>query len=380
MQEQTRPRITGSPQYGHWIPIGIYDRLAGQINGPFNLETCRVATPYVALDTNIWRSNFLLRTPLGAALLFMLRQSNGKLVLPEIVEMEVKKLIPKFGLDEAKKISDSFHSIEMLTGSRPRFDLPSEVMLQDAVSERFAELEHFLLRVPTTSSHLQAAFQRVMSDEAPNAPSREQFKDSLIWVGLLEVEGKTREDEYLHFVSSDSDYFEGRKTTNGLAAGLKREVGNNFRMHSDLQSCLKSIREKVTPLDKNKIANEIVEAVRQKVRDYASDFEMDLGEVCSCEIEGFLTEKVDKIAIAFTVNLALIRDNQPSASDDSISVTGEAIYDQQHGQVSRVEINRSHLKWRTVEGVLDQRQILSAVCMSGEKKMIDYRFRQKLDW
>ena len=339
-----------------------------------------MATPYVALDTNIWRSNFLLRTPLGAALLFMLRQSSGKLVLPEVVEVEVNKLIPKFGLEEAKKVSDSFHSIEMLTGSRPKFNLPSELTLQDAVAKRFAELEHFLLRVPTTPNHLQAAFQRVMSDEAPNAPGREQFKDSLIWVGLLEVGSKARDDVYLHFVSSDNAFFESRKTANGLAARLKHEAGNNFRMHSDLKSCLKSMRENITPLDKNEIADDIVEAVRQKASDYALDFEMELGELMSCEVEGFLTEKVDNIAIAFTVNLALIRNNQPGAPDDSISVTGEAIYDQQHGQVSRIEIHSAHLKWWTVDAGLNQRRIISSVGMTGERRMVDYRFREKLDW
>lgn len=334
--------------------------------------------PYVALDTNIWRSNLLLRTPLGAALLFILRQSNGRLVFPEVVESEVRKLIPQSGLDATTKVSDNFHVIEMIVGSRPNVKLPSLKDMDDAVARRLAELESLLLPVPTTSEHLQAALRKVMSDAPPNWPGREQFKDSLIWEELLEVEKNTGDDIYLHFVCNDKDYYEDRDISKGLAKGLRAEVGNHFRIHNDLRKCLESIREKAAPLDKDELSKEIAVAVAPEVKRYASQDGLGLGQLIKSSVEGFLTEKVDKLALGFTLTLGLVHTDRDGCIDDTVEVVGEALYDQREKVVSQIELESISLKWRSVDGVPRQSRVIMANLVSGEKKTIDYQFRERL--
>jgi len=334
--------------------------------------------PYVALDTNIWRSNLLLRTPLGAALLFILRQSSGRLVFPEVVEAEIKKLILQVGLEATAKVSENFHVIEMIVGSRPNVKLPTQKDLEEAVAIRLTELEGLLLPVATTSEHLLAALRKVMSDAPPNGPGREQFKDSLIWEEILEIEKKTGDDIYFHFVCNDRDYYEDRDISKGLAKELRAEVGTHFRIHSDLRKCLESIREKAAPLDKDDLSKEIAVTVALKVKQYASEEGMRLGQLTKSSVEGFLTEKVDKLALAFTLIFGLVHADRVGCIDDAVEVVGEAIYEQREKVVSQIELESISLKWRTADGVPRQSRILMATMVFGGKTTIDYQFRERL--
>jgi hypothetical protein len=298
-------------------------------------------------------------------------------VFPQVVEAEVKKLIPKAGLDATAKISESFHVIELIIGSRPNVKLPTQKDMDDAVAVRLTELEGLLLPIPTTSEHLQAAFRKVMSDAPPNGPGREQFKDSLIWEEILEVEKKRTDDIYLHFVSNDRDYYEDRDISKGLAAELRAEVGSHFRIHSDLRKCLESIREKAAPLNNEELSKEIAIAVAPEVTRYASEDGMQLGQLMKSSVEGFLTEKVDKLALAFTLTLGLVHTDYDGCIDDAVEVVGEALYDQREKAVRQIELERIILKWRTADGVPRQSRIFMANAVSVEKKTVDYQFRER---
>jgi hypothetical protein len=58
----------------------------------------------VVLDTNVWRSELLLNTPNGAALLFLVKRCNAKIGLPEIVEKEIGKVLVRECLKAAKPL------------------------------------------------------------------------------------------------------------------------------------------------------------------------------------------------------------------------------------------------------------------------------------
>ena len=298
-------------------------------------------------------------------------------MFPEVVEAEVRKLIPKVGLEAATKVSESFHVIEMIVGSRPNAKLHTQKDMDDAVTIRLTGLEGLLLPVPTTSEHLQAALRKVMSDAPPNEPGREQFKDSLIWEEILEIEKKTGDDIYLHFVSNDRDYYEDRDMSKGLAKELRAEVGSHFRIHSDLRKCLESIREKAAPLYKEELSKEIAVAVAPEVTRYVSEEGMRLGQLMKSSVESFLTEKVDKLALAFTLTLGLVHTDHDGCIDDAVEVVGEALYDQREKVVRQIELESISLKWRTVDGVPRQSRIFMANAVSGEKKTVDYQFRER---
>jgi predicted nucleic acid-binding protein len=92
----------------------------------------------VLLDTNIWvYSTKMLRSPLGSALLYLIRKNQIKIILPEVVEMEIRKHILKHGIDNVEKIEKGYSVIEKLIGERDNFDLPNKEDFINAADERF---------------------------------------------------------------------------------------------------------------------------------------------------------------------------------------------------------------------------------------------------
>jgi hypothetical protein len=71
----------------------------------------------VVLDTNVWLKNPLLKDPLGAALLFSLRQMHGYIGMPEVVEEEIIKNVSKVGMEAVESINTAYHTILILLGS-----------------------------------------------------------------------------------------------------------------------------------------------------------------------------------------------------------------------------------------------------------------------
>jgi hypothetical protein len=141
----------------------------------------------VVPDTNVWRSSLLLRTPIGAALLYAIKQSGGYIGLPEVVEEETVKQIARAGLEATENINKHFHIIEILMGSRSEYTLPTETEFENATKKRFDELSHMMIKVPFTLVHAKSAFKKILLDMPPNSPKNQQFKDSAIWEGILSI-------------------------------------------------------------------------------------------------------------------------------------------------------------------------------------------------
>lgn len=85
----------------------------------------------VVIDTNIWlqESSLLMRTAMGSALLYILKQSNGKIGLPEIIEEELTRNIVENGLKAIEQIDKGFKSIEVIMGFRDSYEVPNKAQL-----------------------------------------------------------------------------------------------------------------------------------------------------------------------------------------------------------------------------------------------------------
>src|SRR5438270_4801456 len=107
-------------------------------------------------DTNIWRSQLLLKTTLGAALVYAVRKRNGVVGLPEVVEMEIRKHIIKAGREAAAQVVEGLETIKVLMGQCPVCELPGAAAFEQAVDRRLEEMKHFLVRVAFTIGHAKA--------------------------------------------------------------------------------------------------------------------------------------------------------------------------------------------------------------------------------
>ncbi|MBE9188043.1 DUF4935 domain-containing protein [Microcoleus sp. LEGE 07076] len=141
----------------------------------------------VVIDTSIWRqdSNLLLRTPMGSALRYILKQSSGKIGLPEIIEEELTRNTVEQGLEAVEKINKGFKVIEVIMGCRCFYEVPDEAQLQATVTERLTDLNDLIIRIPFTFEHAKSALRRINEKSQPNGESNQQFKDSAIWEAIL---------------------------------------------------------------------------------------------------------------------------------------------------------------------------------------------------
>jgi len=94
----------------------------------------------VVIDTNTWRSNLLLRTGLGSALLFTINRAKYKLGLPEVVEGEVIKHTEIAAKEAISKIERNFRDIQAIIGKHSPYELPSKELVEKAIKLRFKEL------------------------------------------------------------------------------------------------------------------------------------------------------------------------------------------------------------------------------------------------
>jgi hypothetical protein len=197
----------------------------------------------VVLDTNIWisDSSLLLKTPLGAALLYNLKLINGYIGLPEIIEDEVIKHIIKVGQDAIQQINSNFKKIEIIMGSRSIYDLPTENQIELVTRERFTELNHLIVRIPFTLEQAKGAIKRVNECSQPNGEKNQQFKDSVIWEAILTIINNYT----VYFITKDNAFYKDRKADHGkLAANLLNDcqkLGGFVHIYKDIQSCLENI-------------------------------------------------------------------------------------------------------------------------------------------
>jgi hypothetical protein len=75
--------------------------------------------PCVVLDTNQWRSQYGLRSKLGASLLFLVRQHEGRLGVPEVIESEIVQHLVDEGKCAVLEVASQFRVLQAITGSHP---------------------------------------------------------------------------------------------------------------------------------------------------------------------------------------------------------------------------------------------------------------------
>lgn len=132
---------------------------------------------FLVLDTNIWvYKTRLLSTSLGAAVIYSLSKSKRKLVLPEVIEEEIRKHTQKTGNEAVKKIHESYRLIEQLMGARDDFIVPSNDQFIARVDLRLSELAQFILKIEFKLNHAKSALRRVLEESPPNSYHNQQFK------------------------------------------------------------------------------------------------------------------------------------------------------------------------------------------------------------
>jgi hypothetical protein len=96
------------------------------------------ASPFhVLLDANVWVAERLLQSAIGGALLYALTGARATIVLPEVVELEVNRVLPELAEKAAAAIGREASLLRQLSGHNLFFTGPSAVAIKDGIKDRW---------------------------------------------------------------------------------------------------------------------------------------------------------------------------------------------------------------------------------------------------
>ncbi len=281
-------------------------------------------TKRVLLDANQWRAQFGLRSRLGAALLFLVRQHRALLVLPEVVESEIDRLLVAEGRKAVQQINDALRVLQTVTGSHPSVTLPTTEGLAESVADRLRELHPLLLRIPISVDHARRALARVNARQSPNR-KREQFKDSLIW----EAAWSAAASGDLYLVTDDAAFYasDGKSMADDLAQECLR-AGLSITLVRDVRQLLEILRTTAPALDYELIARQTYELLADYLVETVGRDHLTLGALDPWIVQALATEDHRRVVTTFELEGTLHGDVvQVDSPAGRFLVHGEGAFD-----------------------------------------------------
>lgn len=137
---------------------------------------------YVVLDANVWVAERLLRSSIGSALLLGLTSSRALLALPEVVEMEVNRVLAQQASQAIEAFRKSANFLRQISGQHSLHGIPTTQAIEGGLKRRWDELAGLLERHPSFSIEIaRAALRRVIEKTPPSGQNNEQFQDCCLW-------------------------------------------------------------------------------------------------------------------------------------------------------------------------------------------------------
>lgn len=297
------------------------------------------APVYVVLDSNQWRSQYGLRSRVGAALLFLLRQHGGKLGLPEVVESEIVPLLVSEGNKAVRQVVEQFRVLQAITGSHPSVKLPENDELANSVAARLDELSALIMRVPISEDHSRRALARVNERRSPNR-KREQFKDSLIWEAVHDLGAVSR----VHFVTEDGAFFgsDGRSMAEDLLEECS-EFQLRISLYRGLRELLPVLQGAAPELAYGAIADQLLHQLGEYLSEVAARDDFLMEALDDSSIQAFATEDHNRLVLTYELSGSLKDDPSVVSEHDRkgrFVVAGEGTLDLNTHQVVEAKPGR----------------------------------------
>ncbi len=302
---------------------------------------------HILLDSNVWITERLLQSAIGSALLYAVASAKASIVLPEVVELEVNRVVPELAKKAVAVIGREASLLRQLSGHNLFFTGPSAVAIKDGIKDRWEKLGGVLVRIPFTHEQARSALSRVIRKGAPSGDNNEQFRDCCIWHAALSAAS----DRTVHLVTADSAFYEGRNRGSGLASSLLEELrdGNkDIRIYPALRDFLTATSGSTLSIYEKIIGQAIVQAVMGRAHEIAADKgQFELGVPHKPKISGYATPKPSLIAISFEVLFDLrftdVRGDTEDQDKAELSLKGVCSYDPNNGEISEIEVR----EWST---------------------------------
>jgi hypothetical protein len=308
-----------------------------------------LAPYYVLPDANIWAAERLLQSSTGNAFLYAVTRSRSSILLPEVVELELTRVLVEMAERAVGRIRGDLALLRQLSGHRLSLTVPTPLAIEEGINERWKQLGGSVERTPFTHDQAKSGLQRVIQKIPPSGENNEQFRDCCIWHEAIS-KGK---DRIVHLITGDRAFYENRNITAGLASRLRDELKSpkrNVEIHSSLADFLAKVEPAATAIDETAISDSITKAIAGEAKEIAAESDLlgrpgttfQVGKAHPPRISGYATPKPSLAAISFEASFDLeqtvVEHGSEAHHPGTMTLKGVCSYDPTTRQVSDIEI------------------------------------------
>lgn len=304
----------------------------------------------LVLDANAWISERMLQSSAGSAVLYAVAANSASIGLPEIVEMEVNRVLKNQANKATSELRKNIELLRQLSGHQHLYHpVPTEVAIVEGMGRRWNELGGVLVRAQFTFEQAQSALRRIIDHTPPSGENNEQFRDCCIWASVLDF----ALSRVVHFVTNDSAFYESRDRKN-LAIQLQTELvrlGRDVRIYPTIHAFLAaSAQSEIVVIEKDVILDAIREAVTPLAHEIAAERvasrstkKFELGHARNLAIKGYGTPKPSVVAVTFSVLFDLImfklEESEERQVDSTLQLDGSCSYNPNLHQTSDLTVS-----------------------------------------
>jgi hypothetical protein len=320
----------------------------------------------ILADTNVWRNTLMLRSALGSAMLYTVNSLGAKIIIPEVVEDEIRKHIFKLASEANEKIRKSFREIGAILGSHKPYELPNDEDINKAIENRFDEISKFSQKIPFTLDHAKRALYRVNEKIPPSSSKLQQFKDAAIWEAVLELGRKY----IVYLVTNDGDFYQDkeRKILNSILKEECINLGIDVHVYSDLSGCLTVLKNKY-----------------EEIEAHVSNNGLKITDIKNRDVTALITENHDQLAIEFKITFNCLDINSlpnDPKKDPYVKAEGDCYYVLSRNEAVDTRMHRIEAHWRDITGEEEQQRchvyLHASSLFIGGKPAVPHIVRQEI--
>lgn len=269
----------------------------------------------VVVDTNVLETTSLLTNPISISLLYYLEKAEIGLGISEVVEQEWREHFVEAVNLKWKEASRAISWLNRTTGTIQTLpDINPADEADEAFSRRLGEIANVTEQIMIRKDDWREAGEMVIAKRPPSAKGNQQYKDSLIWRGLLH-EGKQRR---VVFVTQDKAFTDGQGGLDATLLAEAIEEGADIEVASDLTEVLEMLT--TVSQDVASAIGEIGETLKEQFKN-AVDEELDIkglntGSLTDWQATYFATPDPSETTALIVAEYELRRQDDPSLWED----------------------------------------------------------------
>lgn len=207
----------------------------------------------IVLDTNIYRSDFFMKSKRFEIVFDYLKKTNSKIIIPKIVYQEIAVVYERELMNKLGKFNRSKGDLGsiLIDRSFEKFDL-------EIKNETEKYLVFFLKKlnikdseiIPYKDEYLKDVVRRALQRERPCTEKGEEFRDVLLWLTILDIVRISKNKELI-FISNNVRQFASENDS--LFPSLKKEIETenlNIRYYRSLDKFIEDHATKIAYITK----------------------------------------------------------------------------------------------------------------------------------